>query len=162
MHEFGYIFFSINFILYKAFSIMIVAALSAIGGALPLIGLLYIYFKYRKQALEKYISNYEKDKSTEEKKLSIFHKIIQQFSEQGITLDTVGSLYTARPEKLQSLPEPTVIFILNTFWENQNGLWDTEQKINSIENKISYIKELNFTLFIGTFLNKKYSLDIKY
>lgn len=136
----------------KALSIIVTSALTAFGGALPLIGLLYWHYKKTKYNLEKRLVHYNKSIEDEEKNLSKKKEILEKFSQQGIDF---YSLIKKFDNKLL-FKDQNEVTAFKIFREVEQESWESSQRIEKIKSQIFYIENFNFSFYVWSLFNKKY------
>lgn len=145
-------FYFISFLISKALSIIVVSALTAIGGALPLIGLLYWHYQKIRTNLEGRLEHYNKSIKLEEENLSKKQAILDKFADQGIDFDNLIRKFNDR----LLFKDQGEVTAFKTFREVEQQSWEINQKIEKIKSKVFYIENFNFSFYIGSIFNKKY------
>lgn len=145
-------FYFISFLITKALFIIIVSALTAIGGALPLIGLLYWHYKKIKTNLEGRLEHYNKSISSEKNNLSKKQEILDKFADKGIDFESLVRKFNKR----LLFKDQGEVEAFKVFREVEQQSWDIKQNIKKIKSKIFYIKNFNFSFYIGSIFNKRY------
>lgn len=142
----------ILFLLNKAVSVVVVSALTAFGGALPLIGLLYWHYKKTKGDLEKRLVHYHQSIKSEEKNLSKKKEILDKFAQKGIDFDSLIKKFDNR----LLFKDKNEVTAFKIFREVERESWESSQKIDKIKSQIFYIENFNFSFYIWSLFNKKY------
>jgi hypothetical protein len=140
------------FLLNKVISIVVVSALTAFGGSLPLIGLLYWHYKKTKINLEKRLVHYNKSVESEEKNLSNKKEILEKFAQQGIDFDNLIKKFNDR----LLFKDKNEVTAFKIFREVEQESWESSQRIEKIKSQIFYIENFSFSFYIWSLFNKKY------
>lgn len=140
------------FLLNKAISVVAVSALTAFGGALPLIGLLHWHYKKTKVNLQKRLTHYNKSIESEEKNLSKKKEILEKFAQQGIDFNSLIKKFDNR----LLFKDKNEVTAFKIFREVEKESWESSQKIEKIKSQIFYIENFNFSFYIWSLFNKKY------
>ena len=140
------------FLLNKVISIVVVSALTAFGGSLPLIGLLYWHYKKTKINLEKRLVHYNKSVESEEKNLSNKKEILEKFAQQGIDFDNLIKKFNDR----LLFKDKNEVTAFKIFREVEQESWKSSQRIEKIKSQIFYIENFSFSFYIWSLFNKKY------
>lgn len=145
-------FYFCAFLLSKTISIIFTSALTAFGGSLPLIGLLYWHYRKTKTNLEGRLEHYNRSIRLEEKNLSEKQEILNKFADQGIDFDNLIRKFNDR----LLFKDQAEVTAFKIFREVEQQSWEINKEIEKIKSKIFYIENFNFSFYIGSIFNKKY------